>query len=159
VDLIVKLNEFGLLPEAVKIKASSAIQRLAIDIPESGFMKEGISDLLTDEEKAETQELIKTELLPCLSIKIVQRESDFEEDSDPEAHFEEFKDTLNDYRELFEEDESSCNMIDCALTQIEEAVGNLQDNAYSPTSDSSLAGGEKGSQLGGSRSIFDDIDS
>jgi len=158
VDLVVKLNEFGLLPEAVRTKASSAIQRLAIDIPESGFMKEGISDLLTDEEKTETQELIKTELLPSLSMKIEQHESGFDKDDDPEAHFEELKDTLNDYRELFAEDESSCNMIDQALTKIEAVVGDLQDNTYSPTSDSSLAGGEKGSQLGGSRSIFDDID-
>ena len=47
VDVLVRLHEFGLLPEAERLRHIEAIRELAVDIPDAGFLREDIRPLMT----------------------------------------------------------------------------------------------------------------
>lgn len=159
VDVLVRLNEAGLLPEEDRIKAVASIRSLAIDIPDSGFLRDGVRDLMSDGELSDILKLVQTTLLPNLTDTIDSWQNDYNKEDDPSEYFEELKSSLDNYKKEFEEIETSCKQIESAITRIDQIIEDLISD-YNPKDEDSFwkKSGDGISKSVDGRSIFDDVD-
>lgn len=54
VSVLVKLQEFGLLPEDKRLEIVAEIRDLAISTPDAGFLREDVQSLFTSQEYEDT---------------------------------------------------------------------------------------------------------
>lgn len=159
VDVIVRLHEFGLLPEPERLRAVSTIRELATDVPDSGFLRTEIRGLITPQELADILERVETTLLPNLDKQIDQWRDNHNGKDDPEDHFSELKSALKDYREEFEENKKAITQIDVALREIDKVIEELQAELPREPDTSDFSGRSTQASVGDSaRSVFDDVD-
>lgn len=107
VDLIVRLHEFGLLPEAERLRHVALIRQLAVQIPDSGFLKEDVRSILTTAEFESILQDVRADLLPNLRRRADDWHDQHDHKEDPEDYFEPFKSALDDFREAFADDPSA----------------------------------------------------
>ena len=88
VNVIVRLHEFGLLPESKRNSVVATIRDLAVDMPDSGFLRDRIRQLLTEQELDELFVHIRQALLPNLVDHIDNWRSNYNGDDDPEELFQ-----------------------------------------------------------------------
>jgi energy-coupling factor transporter ATP-binding protein EcfA2 len=159
VDVIVRLNEFGLLPEPERLRAVNAIRELAVDVPDSGFLRAEIRTVLTPEELVHILQHVQTTLLPNLNETINQWRDGYSRDGDPDDHFGELKSALEEYRGELEQDEESMQLIDSALLRIGSVIEDLRSE-LPPKPDKSDFDGRsaEGGVQNFRRSVFDDVD-
>jgi len=159
VDVIVRLHEFGLLPEQKRREVVSLIRELAVDTPDSGFLKKRIRDILTQNELSDILDHVRTTLLPNIDDHIDNWRSNYDSDCGPQDYFDELTSALNDYRNEFADYEDALTQIDTALAEIDKVIEQLLfEQPGEPDYDDyygrhSLSGGSDAS-----RSIFDDVD-
>lgn len=159
VDVLVRLSQFGLLPEEKRLSVISAIRDLAVETPDSGFLREEVRRLFTQLELDELLDYVKQTLLPNIDGHIDSWRENYNGDDDPEDYFSELKSTLKKYREAFDDDISAVCDIDRAIDRIDDVVEELRlDMPEYPDSGDFFGRSAQGSELGGSRSIFDDVD-
>jgi hypothetical protein len=158
VDVIVRLQEVGLLPESERLRHVDGIRHLAVDTPDSGFLREDLRGLFTPKEYEDTLEYVRSQLLPNLE-ECIGNWSDNCND-DPDEYFSELKNTLRDYKEVFNEEETSIFFIDAGLASIDETIASLSESRSGRTRGSDDFYGRRGPQAvtDESRSIFDDVD-
>lgn len=160
VDVIIRLFNFRLLPESERLRVITAISELAIEIPDSGFLKAEIKSLMTPDELNSLLDKVKTKLIPNLDKEIVQWKRNYNYGDDPEEYFEELKNALKEYKNEFEDDETITEKIDSTLKKIDLIVEELK---------SDLPDDKKGEEelfnqnkyeddKNNRRSIFDDVD-
>ncbi len=87
VNVIVRFHEFGLLPESKRNSVVATIRDLAVDIPDSGFLRHRIRQLFTEQEFDEILVHIRQEFLPNLVDHIDNWRSNYNGDDDPEDYF------------------------------------------------------------------------
>lgn len=160
IDVLSRLHEFELLPEMQRVTVVKEIKYLAVEIPDSGFLRDGVKSLMSEPELSEILQLVKNDLLPNLEDKVSDWRSDYDGEDDPDSYFDELKSALDDYKEEFRECNESLQHIGSALVQIEEAIAELSAD-YNPSSTDNIWRSDKASTSSdaGSRSIFDDVDS
>ncbi len=159
VHILVRLQEFGLLPDDKRKQIVSDIRELAVDTPDAGFLNDNVRGLLTSEELAEILERVRTELLPDLNSQIDGWSQSYDRDGDPEDHFSELVGALQIYRREFAEDEEASARLDAALGEIEKVVEELRSEMPpEPDSDDFVGGSVASDGEDASRSIFDDVD-
>ncbi len=159
VDVLVRLHEFGLLPESERLHAVETIRDLAIDIPDSGFLREEIRSFMTQEEFIHLLDYVQTTLLPDLDRHIDQWRYNYNSDDNPEIYFDELKSALQDYGEEFEENENATKQITKALADIDLLIEKLRSEfPEKPDEDGSLGGRAQEDAQDSVRSIFDDVD-
>lgn len=160
VDVLVRLHKVGLLPEQDRVKAVSVIKELAVDVPDSGFLRRSVKDLLSSDELDDILQLVKNTLLPDLEDRIEGWRSDYDGEQEPEAYFEELKSTLDDYKNEFKYVETACEQIEKAIANINEIVEELQSE-YRPDVDDEFWRRSESAITSSivERSIFDDVDS
>lgn len=161
VDVLVRLHEFGLLPESKRAAVAIAIRELAVKTPDAGFLREGVRELLTEDEFAAIREDIRTKLLPYLDSTISSWRSNYNRNrgEDPENHFDELVSTLKEFREELAEHSVAEAQIQAALAGIDEVIEELRsDEPQEPDSDDFR--GQSSGDVGDadSRSVFDDVD-
>ncbi len=159
VDVIVRLHKFALLPEVERLRAVTAILKLAIDVPDSGFLRAEIRGLMTHEELANICEQVQTTLLPNLHVQIDQWRDNYNGKDDPEDHFSELKSALQDYLREFEENEHATKQIDAALAEIDQVIEELRSELPQEPEEDGFYG--HSTQVGAedsARSVFDDVD-
>lgn len=130
VDLINRLHEFDLLPESERLRHMASVRDLAVSTPDAGFLNKRHVSFLSDEERQEILQHVRTALLPKLES------------------------CVESWRENYE----GVQIAD-ALAKIEEAVEELSASderdydysAYRPQQSGALT-------IDGVRSIFDDVD-
>ena len=158
-SVLIRLKEFGLLPEGKRQAVVHQIRELAVATPDAGFLRARIRQFLTTGELAEILEHVRTELLPRVDETIAVWRSNFGEKDDPEQYFEDLVYALNRYRDEMEEDPEAVNQIDSALSTIKDVIEELQAGMQQePDSDDFRGGVSSGIENDGSRSIFDDVD-
>ena len=159
VDVLVRLNEVGLLPEEYRAKAIESISDLAVAIPDSGFLRDSIKTLISDDELASILKLVRDNLLPDLDRQIDNWRSSYNGEDEPEAYFEELKSALDDYKNEFEDIELSRTKIEDAIVCIDQIVEDLKSE-YEPEDDGGFwkRGEDNASKNSDNRSIFDDVD-
>ena len=159
VDVLLRLHEFDLLPEAKRINAISSIKNLAVIIPDSGFLRNNIKALMSSDEISDILRYVQCTLLPNLDDTIDSWKNDYNREEEPEAYFEELKSALDDYKSEFEEDAESLKQINEAIKTIDQVVEDLRSE-YTPSDDINFWNkrGTTSPTLSDSRSIFDDVD-
>ncbi|MCX6880538.1 MAG: hypothetical protein NTW21_43040 [Verrucomicrobia bacterium] len=161
VDTLVRLHEFGFLPECKRFEVAATIRELAVETPDSGFLREGVRGFLTSEEFGTILEDIRTKLLPNLggTIESWRGTYDAEWNNDPENHFDELVSALKDFRDELVEYPDAKAPIEWALVKISEVIEDLRSN-QSADRDSDVFRWESsgGKSDDTSRSIFDDVD-
>lgn len=158
VDLLVRLHEFGLLPEPIRLKAFEFIQHLAVNVPDAGFLDPTISPLLTKAEIRTVLDRVRKELVPKLDETIEDWRYQWDRDSDPEDHFYELVSALKSYSEAFTYEEI-CGKLDSALEHIDGIVEELKLKLpREPEYDELYGDDDNASSSFPARSIFDDVD-
>ena len=160
VEVIVKLRSFGLLPEVFRLQCVAEIRKLAVDTPDSGFLRQTMRPLFEDAEFTAILDDIRALLLPSLSehIDAWQRSHDGEED--PESHFYLLETALTDYQEFLSADLAAGELINAGLKRIKETVDELRaDLPTDRDDDDNYFGGRSIDRATvESRSVFDDVD-
>ncbi len=160
INVLSRFHEFGLLPDAFRIATVSKIKELAIETPDSGFLKDNVKTLISESEMRDILQTIKIDLLPYLEDVISNWEMNYSGEEEPDIHFDELKSALKDYKNVFETCEESQSNIEDGLEQINEIISNLSYEYYSSNTDDTWKDEnislEKNLDV---RSIFDDIDS
>jgi hypothetical protein len=158
VAVIVRLHQFGLLPEEKRLGVVSAIRELAVDTPDAGFLREEIRELHTAAELEATLEDVRIKLLPNLPATIENwRDNYYHNKDDAESYFEPLVSALKEFQEELAEHTESAKQIASALTDIKETVLDLMAESPEPDYDDDYRGSSSGSD-DDSRSIFDDVD-
>jgi len=157
-DVIVRLHEFGRLPEDKRLQVVFAIRELAVDTPDAGFLHKEIRELHTSSELAETLTDVKRKLLPNIRSTIEKwRDNYYQNREEPESHFEPIVSALKEFQEELAAYSDSAKQIESALTDIKETVMDIMSDAPEPEFDDDYRGGSSRSD-DESRSIFDDVD-
>jgi hypothetical protein len=159
VDLILRLHEFGLLPEKEKLSTVARIRVLAVDTPDSGFLREDIRKLLSQNDFDDILEDVRTDLLPNLNDTIDNWRDIHDGKDDIDDYFSELMSVLEDYRKVFVNDDEAVAYINNAFKYLEEIMnemradqtGEIEDAEYYETSLTRSGQTE-------TRSIFDDVD-
>ncbi len=157
--IFIRLHEVGLLPEDDRVRAVTPIKDLAIDIPDSGFLRDNVKGLMTDDELSDILQHVQNTLLPNLDNQINDWLNDYNVEDEPDAYFEDLKSALDDYKREFEEVETSRRQIEKAITHIDQIIEDLKSE-YNPEDDDGSWKRSDGisSKHSDNRSIFDDID-
>lgn len=160
VDVIVTLRKFDLLPEAVRLQHVAEIRNLAIETPDSDFLREQIRPLFEATEFTAILEAVRVRLLPCLSDTIDIWEQNHDGEEDPESHFYLLKIALSDFRNEFDHDPDAIALIDDGLSMIRKSIDALQVvmPALPDEDRDDFSGGSEVSSTVESRSVFDDVD-
>jgi len=164
IDVIVRLFGFKLLPESERLRIVAAISDLAIDKPDSGFLRMAIKSLMTSNELSNLLEKIQKELISNLDEKITQwqneynSESDYFSKDDPDEYFDKLKNALEDYKNEFEENETITEKIDNALKKIDSIVEALKSELPADKKDEEELFNKQEDAKNNRRSIFDDVD-
>lgn len=157
VDVIVRLYEFGLLPEEKREQFFVAVKQFAVDIPDAGFLIPRIRQLFKREELGEILKNVRVSLIPFLEDLVSDWRTDYSCDRDPEEHFCELISALQDYRNEFIEYEEDIELIDNALEQINDEISQIRDREPDEIDDDYDWGNSK-TITSSPRSIFDDVD-
>ena len=159
--MVTRLHKFGLLPEAERLKAVDSIRCLAVEVPDSSFLREDIKNLMTNEELSNILISVKENLLPDLDYEVENWRNDYTGDCEPTEHFEQLRGALYDYREEFKDNEVACEQIDCAIEAIDQYIGELEHEYYQDSSGGGFSGKYKETPSidSSARSIFEDVDS
>ena len=158
--MVTRLHKFGLLPETERLKAVDSIRCLAVEVPDSSFLREDIKNLMTNEELSNILISVKENLLPDLDYEVENWRNDYMGDCEPTEHFEQLRGTLYDYREEFKDNEVACEQIDCAIEAIDQYIGELEHEYYQDSSGGGFSGKYKETPSidSSARSIFEDVD-
>jgi len=157
VGVVVRLQEVSLLPEAERLRHVGTIRRLAVDTPDSGFLRQGVRGLFTPQEYEDTLEYVRSTLLPNLGDCIENWRDNC--DGEPDEYFSELKSALLNYKEAFSEEEAPIMYIDAGLAEIDETIASLSESSSRRTPESADFSGLQGPAVTGEpRSIFDDVD-
>lgn len=138
VRVLVRLHEFGLLPESKRVAVAAAFREFAVEVPDAGFLREGVRELLTPVELASILEDIRIKLLPDLNSVISTWRSNYDGNGseDPENHFDELVSALKEFREELAEDSDAEAQIQEALADIKEVIEELRsERSQEPDSD------------------------
>lgn len=126
VAMITRLHEFGLLPEAERLKAVDSIRRLAVEVLDSSFLREDIKNLMTDEELSNIMTSVQENLLPDLDDHVEAWRNSYGGDCKPREHFGYLQGVLYDYWEEFKDNDVACEQIDYAIDIIDQYVEELK---------------------------------
>jgi len=158
-SVLIRLREFGLLPEEKRCEVVMQIRELAVGTPDSGFLLPSMRGFFREDEIAEILDDVRTILLPKLDKTISEWRAKYKAAEEPESHFDALTSALDGYRDEMGEDANAVAAIDAALAEIKRVVEELRSEMpQEPDSDDFSGGGSGGSRDEGSRSVFDDVD-
>ena len=81
--IVTRLHNFGLLPETERLKAVDSIRCLAVEVPDSSFLREDVRNLMTNEELSNILVSVEENLLPDLDYEVENWRSDYMGDCEP----------------------------------------------------------------------------
>ena len=159
VSVLARLHEYGLLPEAVRGSAVEKIRELAIDVPDSGFLRGEIRRLMTDDEYNHILESIVTVLIPNLENVIDVWRENYSSDDAPDVYFDSLKSALQEYNNVLEDNEQASWRISDALAKIDSVIEQLWSEYPEEPDGGDLFNGDSHDVTQDStRSIFEDVD-
>lgn len=159
IDLIVRLNELGLLPEKKRIEVREEIGTLAIEVPDSGFLAPDVRTLFKADELQALMNRFKKEVVENLEWHIDSWRSNYPSGEDPESYFEPLVSALNDFSQEMASDGSAIQLINDAQSSIQGTIEDLHSELpQEPDYDDYYSGSDVGPYHVDQRSIFDDVD-
>jgi hypothetical protein len=156
IDVIERLDAFGLLPESERQRHVAVVEDHAVSIPDAGFI-DGRVGFLRSEDIARILGEVRTKLLPDLDSTLGDWHSNWSSSEDPSAYYEHLQMALKDYKRAFEGDAEAKDLIDAALTEINSTIENAEYAGERDWSDY-YGGRGDGPSPSSERSTFDDVD-
>lgn len=118
-DLLAKLHQCGLLPDAQRIEAREEISRLAIETPDSDWLgNRSIAVFISDEERSAILTRVRDELLPDLDGMVSNWRWN-EQGESAEEYYGPLESALKDYADAFSDDPSAVRMLQVALEEVD----------------------------------------
>jgi hypothetical protein len=161
VALLLRLHEYGLLPERKRAQVVVEVSTLAVQTPDSYFLSPAFRQLFQADELNRILARVRDELLPGLDDVVHNWRWNYDRNSgEPDEYYEPLRGALRDYKFAFPGDLSVAFKIDSAVASIEEAIEGLGEEEKEkprkkeppiPPVDSSVP-------RYATRSIFDDVD-
>lgn len=159
VALIVRLHKLDLLPEVKRLKLVAAIRSLAVETPDSGFLKDDIRSLFISTEIDDILSEVRTKLLPNLPKCIDEWQSNHDGEEDPESYFDLLRVALTDYQDALSADIEAVESINLGLAHIQDVIEELRSELpQEPDDEDFFRDSHRGGTSLDSRSIFDDVD-
>lgn len=159
--VILRLREFGLLPEDNRAVILDEIKELAVDTPDAGFLSDRVKRLFSEEELRQLLDHVRDQLLPNLK-KVVRDWSwryNRQGEDEPDQYFEELKSALEEYADAFEDDEVASAQIGAALETLHETVKEKEKEREEDEEIDDFSPNEESDAVGdSSRDVFDDVD-
>jgi hypothetical protein len=130
---------------------------LAVSTPDAGFLNGRHISFISDEERREILQHVRTSLLPQLDSCVESWRDNYRGGEEPSFYFSSLEEALKDYGKAFADDAEVEVQIADALGKIEEAVEEL--SAPDPDHDYSAYGRQQsGALMTDGSAIFDDVD-
>lgn len=155
------IAKLGLLSEDLRLEVVKYFKKAAIETPDSAWLRETYSSLITDDEKDEILELVQYVMIPNLPSIIEEWQS--EEKDEDASYYSSLEETIEDYQSaLFMADK-----IDVVQDQLKEALEQVtvlseehSNRTVQKNTEDSLYDDERPGRMpaGEARSMFDDID-
>ena len=159
VGVVVRLHEFGLLPEPDRGRHVAKIRELAVGTPDAGFLREDIRTLFEGSELNEIVADVRAKLLPHVLSRINEWADNHNGEDDPEHHFILLRSALTDFRDALSEDDEAHRWLEAGLAEIKRATDELRSNLpEEPERDEFFETKGAAGDSDGSRSVFDDVD-
>ena len=159
VAVVVRLHEFGVLPESERTRHVARIRELAVEIPDAGFLREDVRTLFEGTELTDILEDVRLNLLPAIGRRIEQWSDEHDGVDDPERHFSVLRSTLIEFRDVFYEDIDAHACFEAGLAEIDRATDELRSRlSDEPDRDDFYGENVKGGDSDALRSVFDDVD-
>jgi hypothetical protein len=159
VRVLARLQEFGLLPNEKYLSVVDDLRELAVDTPDSGFLRDYVREFLGEENLQMILNEVNAKLLPKLSDEIWNWRCNYNETDDPDNHFDELRSALTDYKDEFVDDSVASARIEEALESIKETIEELKkEQIQEPDSDDFRGGSSHEDLPEMERSTFDDVD-
>lgn len=159
-QLIVKAERNGFLPEAARSRLLSELKSQISDYADVGFLVDpSFNHFLSEEERAELIAIAREDIENRFESVIESERDNYEESWDPSDWFDELRAQINEYLELFPNDEAVSDAVEMAFEQIKFAVEHIEENR-DPEPDWDGEPSRKNESTlvsGGARSIFDDL--
>jgi hypothetical protein len=158
VDLAVRLNQFGLLPEMNRKEFVKVVSSFAVDGEDVAALRhKGIRTIFSDEEFETLVTQVRHELIPRLSSVRIDRELEHDQNNSAEEHMQTLLELFDTLKECYVADDEAVVLIE---SEMERANLWITENTPEELRVTSRKLGRVESQSGfqGGRSIFDDID-
>ncbi len=158
VDLAIRLHELGLLPEDKRRKFVETVSEYAVTGEDLYALdNHGIRRVFEDEEYAQLIAMVRQELIPRLDDVRREWQSNHQQGESAEDLMDPLLDSFNTLKEIFGEDPSILETINCETKKAKEWIADeTPEEADHPSR--ALGQIETRNELHGTRSIFDDID-
>jgi hypothetical protein len=158
-QILIKFFEVGLLSEDKRSAVAASIHRLAIEEYDTQFTKDETKILLTKTEFSSIQNDVKSKIISNMECIIGDLSSDYDSESDPEDHFSNINYAIDDYENLFLENDEICTQLSKAKDMIENEIKELSNTRKDVDDDTYDARTHSVTAHKTERSIFEDIDS
>ena len=161
VYVLLRLREFELLPEDIRLMHVATIKRLAVSTPDSGFYNPRIQKLFNSLELEELIESVKTNLLPNIDDTLDEWRDNYDNEGDPDSYYSRLKSTFNELKDLFQSDENALIILDHGLSRIDDDIDEIRsdmEDDSNPYEDYRDHESGKNPVSQSSRSVFDDVD-
>ena len=157
-DVILRLNDEGLLPDKTRAYVISRFGELAVSTPDAGFLDARFNGLLSQEDRDSILNSVEGELIPRLPTVILDTHANWDGEETPEITFNELVGALEAYRASFSDKPTVVGLINDALAEISQLVEEMNSSISfeADWNDESSSAPSHGSE--DHRSIFDDVD-
>lgn len=161
INLFKRLNEFNLLSETFRKKVLESIYEVVVEEADSGCFDSAVKSLMSESENSNF--LQRTSIGIQSNWDEIVKHWQFDSDGidDPETHYSTLKESLEEFKSEYTNDNAFVQFIDNNLNNLDEHIEMLneeyieeEDNEESPIKINSNS--EINSSLG--RSVFDDVD-
>jgi len=158
VNLAVRLQEFGSLPEEIRVKIVSTVSQYAIEGQDVQALDDGvIRNIFTDKEFEHLVSEVRVKLVPRLEDIRASEESSHDPSEPPDEHMQDMLEMLFILEKQFSDDEAAVKTIRRETELANEWVAEIEPPELE-VSPRVLGSVEPSEKKCGTRSVFDDID-
>jgi hypothetical protein len=133
-DLLLTLHQQKLLPEDCRIAFVESLRTALIDEADDSFIaSDEIAALLSEEERADLLDAVRTHVMPNVDLYISRTRSHWNNDYDPNSHFAELRESLKRLAKAISDTQHEKLYKKYVDTKIDEAINFLEAEYDPPT--------------------------
>lgn len=157
-NFLVRLHEFGLLPEEIRLKFVKTVHKAAVEEADSSFIDiDEIGAVLSSDERAAILSDVERDALSNVESYVNRIRSDWSPSYNPEDHFEGLMDSIRTFAQEVGDETLKNNLIAEAKDEIRRAIA-IMNEEYEPPSTTSVTMGTSSTKSTILTNLFRDVD-